>query len=362
MDASNLPELTNRQEEILSYIVRAYTQTPEPISSQRLADIYNLGISSATIRNEMSVLEEKGYIVAPHTSAGRIPTESGYRYFVSRIIDSTDLPLTEQKHIEEKFQSLPLATEQWMRLAANVLSRTAQTASLVTPPVSETSRFKHVELVGVQGRLVLMVLILHGGVVHQRMLNLAEPVPQSKLAEAAARINTHCKDLYSHQMRMKAVQFSLLEREVTELASEVMDQADNRARVIYRDGLSKAMSTFIDGDGAQQGVRVFEERAFLDMILTDLFDPILDDVRVIVAGDGRWQELSQLSMVLSRYGVPGQMSGAIGVLGPTHINYGRAISSVRFVSSLMTNMLIELYNGESDISEATSDNNKDPYR
>jgi heat-inducible transcriptional repressor len=98
------------------------------------------------------------------------------------------------------------------------------------------------------------------------------------------------------------------------------------------------------------------------MILTDLFDPILDDVRVIVAGDGRWQELSQLSMVLSRYGVPGQMSGAIGVLGPTHINYGRAISSVRFVSSLMTNMLIELYNGESDISEATSDNNKDPYR
>jgi heat-inducible transcriptional repressor len=116
--------------------------------------------------------------------------------------------------------------------------------------------------------------------------------------------------------------------------------------------LSEVLGSFRDGEGAQQAVRVFEERAFLDMILTDILDPLAEDVKVIVAGNGR-EELNQLSMVLSRYGVPGQMSGAIGVLGPTHINYGRAIRTVRYVSSLMSNMLSGLY--EIDESESTSD-------
>ena len=343
IDAASLPELTRRQEEILSLVIRAYTKQPEPVSSQRLVDHYELGVSSATIRNEMSVLEEKGYISAPHTSAGRVPTETGFRYFVRQIVNDDALSTTEQRLIQEKFHSLPRATEQWLRLAATLLARTSQTASLVTPPISDTSRFKHIELISVQGRLALMVLVLQGGVVHQRMLNLADAVPQAKLAEAALHINTHCADLFAHQLRMKAAQFDALEREATELAAEVMDQADNHARTIYRDGLSAIIGAFTDGDGAQQAVRVFEERAFLDMILTDLLEPFLNDVRVIVAGDGRWDELSQLSLVLSRYGVPGQMSGAIGVLGPTHINYGRAISSVRYVSSIMTKMLVELY-------------------
>jgi heat-inducible transcriptional repressor len=352
-DASHLPELTQRQEEILSLIIRAYTQKPEPVSSKYLVETFELGFSSATIRNEMAVLEELNYIVAPHKSAGRIPTEDGYRYFVRRIImDENDLSLSEQNHIAEKFRALPMATEQWMRIAATILSRTARTASLVTSPVAETSRFKHVELISIQGRLVLMVLVLQGGIVHQRMLNLADPVPQPKLAEAATHINTLCRDLYAHQIRLKSVQLTLLEREVAELASELMERADNNGgRIIYQDGLSEIISTFQDGEGAQQAVRIFEERAFLDMILTDLLDPIADDVRVIVAGDGRWDELSHLTIVLSRYGVAGQMSGAVGVLGPMHINYGRAISSVRYVSTLMTNRLTELYGSDNGDGE-----------
>ncbi|MBC7869263.1 MAG: heat-inducible transcription repressor HrcA [Chitinophagaceae bacterium] len=342
-----LPELTRRQEEILTLVIHAYTNKREPVSSQRLVDTANLGLSSATIRNEMSVLEELGYIAAPHSSAGRIPTENGYRYFVRRLITDGELSQPEQKHIAEKFHTLPMATEQWMRFAATVLARTAQTASIVTAPIAETSRFKHLELIGIQGRLVLMVLVLQGGVVHQRMLNLAEPVPQVKLAEAAVRINTLCVDLFSNQIRMKSVQLSLLEREVAELAAELMEHADdNQVRFIYRDGLSDVIGEFADGEGTQQAVRVFEERAFLDMILADFLNPMMDGVKVIVAGEGRMDEISQLSMVLSRYGIPGQISGALGVIGPTHINYGRAISTVRYVSSVMTNMLVGLYGDE----------------
>lgn len=342
-----LPELTKRQESILSLIVRTYTQKPEPVSSKFIAENFELSLSSATIRNEMAVLEDLGYISAPHKSAGRVPTENGYRYFVRSIIDESDLPQSEQKHIEERFRALPMATEQWMRFAAKVLARTNQTASLVTPPISDSNRFKHIELISIQGRLVLMVLVLQGGIVQQRMLNLADPVPQQTLSEIATHINALFLDLFAHQIRVKGVQLTLLEREIAELIVDVMEQADsNHIRTIYRDGLSDVIGSFHDGEGAQQAVRVLEERAFLEAILTDFFEPVPNDVKVIVAGEGRWDELNQLSMVLSRYGVPGRISGAIGILGPTHINYGRAISSVRYISSMMTNMLVQLYEDE----------------
>ncbi len=350
MSEDTLPELSVRQEQILTLIIQAYTSNPEPVGSKHLVEAYNLSFSSATIRNEMAVLDDLGYISAPHKSAGRVPTTRGYRYFVRRLIDGGDLSGYEQKSIEKKLQSLPLATEQWMRLAASVLSRTAQTASIVTPPIAETSRFKHVELISIRGRLVLMVLVLHGGTVHQRMLNLAEPVPQERLTEVAGRVNQLCLDLYANQIRMKSVQLPLLEREVTELVADVMERADsNQVRIVYREGLSDLIGAFADsGEGAQQAVRLFEERAFLSMVLGDLLNTTGgtasdDGVKVVVAGEGHYEELDRLSMVLSRYGVPGQMRGAVGVLGPTHLNYGRAISTVRYVSSLMTNMLVDLY-------------------
>ncbi len=337
------PELSRRQEQLLASVVTAYTSKQEPVSSKYLMENAGLSVSSATIRNELAALDELGYISAPHTSAGRVPTEKGYRYFVQRLVKNGDLSLTEQTYISEKFQTLPLASEQWMRVAASLLARITRSASIVTPPIAETSRFKHVELIAIQGRLVLMVLVLHGGTVHQRMLNLAEPVPQIRLAEVANYINSICIDLYANDLRMKAVKLNLLDREVVELAAEIMDRSDNnQVRLVYREGLSDILSSFPDGEGAQQAVRLLEERAFINLVLNDLLDPFFDDIKVIVAGEGR-QELNQLSMVMGRYGVPGQMTGAVGVFGPTHINYGRAISTVRYVSSLMTNMLVELY-------------------
>jgi heat-inducible transcriptional repressor len=360
-DDAQLPELTKRQEEILSLIIRSYTQTPEPVSSKFLVENFTLNVSSATIRNEMSTLEELGYIAAPHTSAGRVPTENGYRYFVKRLINVSDLSGVEQTRIAEKFQGSPLATENWMRLAATILARTANSAALVTPPIAETSRFKHLELIAIQGRLVLMVLVLHGGAVHQQMLNLADPVTQLKLSEVAARINSLCEGLNASELRMKGVQLQLLEREVIDLAAELMERADtNQVRLIYREGLSEIISTFQNNEGAQQAVRVFEERAFLNMILNEMLTPLMNNVQVLIGGEGRWEELKHLSMVLSRYGIPGQVSGAVGVLGPMHINYGRAISTVRYVSSLMTDALVTLYDVPEDKAiQAEKESNSD---
>lgn len=349
-DQENLPELNQRQGEILSLIVRAYTESPEPVSSKLLVENYQLNISSATVRNEMSRLEEMGYIAAPHTSAGRIPTALGYRYVVRELIDTTALSTVDQHYIERRFNELPAILDQWMRQAATVLARTSHTASLVTPPVADNSKFKHLELISIQGRLALMVLVLEGGSVHQRMLTLAEPVSQPILSVTADHINNLCKDFNANQIRMKSRSLPELEREVAELAADLIEKSNtNQIRTIYRDGLSEIISSFPEPQGAEQAVRLFEERAFLDMVLSEILHPLIDgteqDIKVVIAGDGR-EEMNQLSLVLTRYGVPGQIRGTLGVLGPMNLNYGRAISAVRKVSGMMTDMLVELYEDE----------------
>lgn len=362
-------ELTTRQEEILSLIVRTYTQSPEPVSSKQIVDQAALNISSATVRAEMARLEEMGYLDSPHTSAGRVPTALGYRYVVRGLLNSSHthgLTTAERNHITARINDLPNILEHWMRQVATIMARTVQIASLVTPPTTESTRFKHLELVSIQGRLALLVLVLQGGIVQQRMLSLAEPVAQSSLSEIATRINTLCGGLNSNQMRMKSRQLgSYLEREVVDIASDLIDQASQQSvRIVYQDGLTDIINSFPDAEGAQQAVRVFEERAFLDFILTEVLQPLLHDsddenVQVIIAGDNRWQELSRLSMVLSRYGIPGRMSGTLGVIGPTNIDYGRAISTVRHVSGLMTDRLADLYANDDDPNDTHKHNDKD---
>jgi len=347
-DTSNFPALTQRQEEILSLIVRAFTQRAEPVSSKQIVTDAQLGVSSATVRNEMAHLEEMGYITAPHTSAGRIPTALGYRYFVKWLMNPDDLSSNERQHITRKFNEVPPTLESRLRQAATVLARTVQTASLVTQPLPDDGRFKHLELISIHGRMALLVLVMEGGTVQQRMLSLAEPLPQDKLSQAAQHINQVCDGMNANKMRMRSHQMSELEREVIEIAADLIERADRQpGRVIYREGLSEILESFQDSRGMQQAVRIFEQRAFLDMILSDLPAPQSDStqVHVIIAGDGRWQEMNHLSVVLSRYGMPG-MSGAVGILGPTHLNYGRAIYAVQHVSNLMTDYLVNLYDGE----------------
>src|SRR3989304_2611977 len=185
--------LTERQETILGLIVREYVDTANPISSKALVDKYKLGVSSATVRNEMSALTEKGSLRQPHTSAGREPTEAGYRYFVQRLIGETELPLAEQRTISHQFYQARQDIDQWMRLAASVLAQHARGASLVTAPHQTQARFKHIELISTRGRQVLLVLVLTGGEVRQQMLTLAEPVTQEELSAAASRLNAACQ-------------------------------------------------------------------------------------------------------------------------------------------------------------------------
>ncbi len=341
-DEPEHPELTERQKRTLELIVRNYIQTGTPIGSKALVE--HLKVSSATIRNEMSTLEAAGLITSPHTSAGRVPTEAGYRYFVQRLLSGGQLSLIERRMIAHQFHQAPLDIVEWMRLSAAVLAHTAQSASLITAPVSQSNRFKHLELIATQGRMVLLVLVLHNGDVRQRMLTLAEPLSQDQLSQTAARLTHLAAGLTAAQLREKRFDLSSLEQEVIELVITLMERADTPGPV-YRDGLTELLGQFDQDAGAEQALRVLEEQTTLWDLINEAA-PTMGNVRVVIAGEGRWKDISLLSIILSRYGVDGQATGTLGVLGPTRMRYGRAISAVQYVAGLMSNLMLGIYSEE----------------
>jgi heat-inducible transcriptional repressor len=354
--SDNMSDLTERQETILGLVVREYVADKTPVGSQALVKKYKLMMSSATVRAEMALLESMGYLSHPHTSAGRIPTEEGYRYFVHRLIGETQLPLHEQRMIRHQFHQARLDVDQWMQLDAAVLAHISQSAAVVTPPHMRQSRFKHVELISTQGRLVLLVLVLGSGQVMQQMLTLAQPLTQEELSRAADRLNAVCDGLSAREIGVMLRNLSVLEQEVGSLIQEMVARADERiANRIYREGLSNLLESqdFDTGETILQGVRLLEERSLLeDVLATSLtsIEPVVGtgggSVQVVIGGEGRWDQLRDWSMVLARYGLADYAVGALGVLGPTRMPYGRVISAVRYVAGLMSGLMYEVYGYE----------------
>ena len=183
-----MDDLTPRQQLILGLVIREHVSTAQPVGSKTIQG-YGLGVSSATIRSEMAVLEDLGHLAQPHTSAGRVPTDRGYRYFVERLMRESHLPVTEQRTIRHQFHQVGVDLEQWMRLAASVLARTAQTAAMVTSPRTDQCRLKHLELISIRDTLAMLIMVLEGGIVKQQVLALDEALTQDTLTQIANRLN-----------------------------------------------------------------------------------------------------------------------------------------------------------------------------
>jgi len=342
-----MDRLTERQKLILALVIRDYIETAQPVGSRRLVQRFGLDVSSATVRNEMMALTEMGLLRQPHTSAGRVPSEDGYRYFVRQLMGQTDLPGPTKRTIVHQFYQAGLDVDRWMRLAASVLAHQSQAASLVTAPYQEHVHFKHLELIGTRGRQVLMVLVLAGGEVRQQMLALAEPVSQEQLSIAAQKLNEICQGLDADGILALSAQVDSLEQDIIRLILEDMHQASKiLAGEVYRDGLTHVLAEpeFAEMEVARNALRVLEERPLLEDLLTrTVLTNEMGSVQVLIGGEGTWEELRDCSIVLARYGAPGMATGTLGVLGPIRMAYGRSISTVRFVAGLLSDMVIEMH-------------------
>ncbi|GAB4461648.1 MAG: heat-inducible transcriptional repressor HrcA [Anaerolineales bacterium] len=346
-----MTDLTERQKTLLLLIVRDHIESAQPVGSKRLVEHYHLKLSPATIRNEMAALTEMGYLRQPHTSAGRVPTEAGYRYFVSQMMDQAVLPETVQRTISHQFHQSGADMNQWMTLAASILAHQSQGVSVVTAPHIEQVKFKHVELISTQGRQVLMVLVLVGGEVSQQILTLAEPVSQERLSQTAARLNALLAGLTIDAMTALPARSDALDRDILTLILQDMRRSAERVSgEIYTDGLSNVLTEpeFIEKEEARRALKLFGEPATLkDLLDRTIAGGNVGGLQVLIGGEGVWEELRQCSMVIARYGVPGLATGALGVLGPMRMSYARTIPTVRFVAGLLSDLVNDTIASES---------------
>ncbi len=340
-----MKELSSRQKKILSLIVHEHIRSTEPVGSRLLVDRYRLDLSSATIRNEMSALTDAGFLRQPHTSAGRVPTEEGYRYFVGQLMNETSLPDDMRHTISHQFSQMSSDMKQWMQLAASVLANQTHAASLVTAPQPTEARIKHLELISTHGRQILAILVMEGGQIHQNILTLDEPASQEQLSS----LSTKFSHLFSGKNLNAIITFqgsiSVLESSVMDWMQEEMARSDRLPTgEIFMDGITNVLSEpeFSDSEEARRALRVLDERSMLqEMLSRTVLPETIGGVQVLIGGEGHWDDLRQCSVILSKYGSPGIATGTLGILGPMRMPYGQSISMVRFLSGILSDFISE---------------------
>jgi heat-inducible transcriptional repressor len=340
--------LSERRKRILLLAVRDYIEHGQPVASEILVQRYQLEFSPATVRNELAALTEMGLLRQPHTSAGRVPTEGGYRFFVTHLMENAELPEELQEKITQRFQQAKADVDEWMQLAAAILAHQSRAVSLVTAPHAEQVRFKHVELISTQGRQVLMVLVIEGGEISQQVLTLSEPVSQERLSQVTQRLNRALQGLPIEAISTQMACEDALEQDILTLIVQDMRRiAEQPSGQIYFDGLTNVLNEpeFIKSEELRHALRLLEERTlFGNLLARTVQHSRVGGLQVIIGGEAGWEELRQCSMVLARYGVPGVLTGALGVLGPMRMSYARTIPTVRFMASLLSNLVYEISN------------------
>jgi heat-inducible transcriptional repressor len=337
-------QLSERQQIVLRLIVEEYVKSAMPVSSRSIVDDHNLGVSSATIRNEMATLEELGYLMHPHTSAGRVPTELGYRYFVEKLMEKVDLPAAEQRMISHQFHQARLDLDHWLRLSAAVLAHASQNASLVTAPKSARCYLEHIELISVRDNIILLILVLQGGTLKQQILVLDKPSNQDELSPLSQQLTDLWRGLGVDGVTASTTTLTGIAAKVGEVVIATMQRIDDRrSSDIYRDGLLNILHhpEFKQREGVQQIIRAIEERRIVDQLVGEALQQ--GGVQIIIGGEGKWEEFSEVGIVLSRYGIENEVIGAMGILGPVRMTYGRAVSVIRYMSRLMSNFINDLY-------------------
>jgi heat-inducible transcriptional repressor len=348
--------LSQRKQQILRALVQEYIHTVTPVASETLVRKYGLRFSSATVRHELAGLEEAGLIYQPHTSAGRVPTDLGYRYFVEYLVEDSTLSLDEQRLIRHQFYQVQDQLDQWVRLTASVMARLLHSAAVMTPPRASEGRLKHFEVLSVSDLSAHLVLVLMDGTVKQQRLLLEAPLQQAELSALSSRLNQlfYGKGAAELDEMLSRYDSSPVEHLVGSTIAHILEQhGDALGDVFYREGVVNILeqpeySRIGPEEERNERVRkvleVLEQNRFLPALASQLRDA--DGVQVIIGGENDWDEMRDVSLVVARYGREDKVSGLLGVIGPTRMQYGRAIAVVRYMTQVMNELLSEVYGYE----------------
>jgi heat-inducible transcriptional repressor len=344
-----------RSQAILRAVIEDYVATAVPVGSQALVERYRLGVSSATVRNILAELEAQGFLTHPHTSAGRIPTDEGYRWYVESIIDSALMPDVNQLMIRHQFGQVEFASEQWFRLAASTIAGLTRAAGLATPAKPAAARVRRVDLVAINERLASLVIILREGAIKQSLVTLeatddAGAIDQTALTIVAGVLNElvvgrTASQAEAHLRRLDPglPHAALIARVGERIVRTLRDYDTEDVEEVYSDGLLNVMGApeFAQSEKLRRVFSALENRAYLGELVGRV--AASGAVNVFIGHENIAPDMREVALVLAPYGRPGRAVGVVGVLGPTRLAYPEAIGTVRFVSGLMNELVDHLY-------------------
>ena len=339
--SGSAPGLNVRRQALLEIIVSDYIETAVPVASQQLAKRYELRVSPATIRNDMAELEEMGYISRPHSSAGGVPSDPGYRFYVERT-QHPRLPHRFQERVRDAITFDDADPGAWARNAARVLASTVQNLAIATAVKPTIARLKHLQLVHLRDTEALLIVVTQEAKLRQHMIHLGSAVDQDALTEAANRLNRLAAGKSIAELRSLwdsgALTSPILETTLLEAIRILSDEERVDAQERYMNGLGHMLSQpeFQSNRSAQDAADVIDDDS-LNTLLSARAAPM--EVRVVIGQESHDEHLRPYSVVYSTYGTDDGTMGVIGTLGPTRMDYGRAMASVGYLAAFLSELV-----------------------
>ena len=331
--------LDERRASILRAVVEGYIETAQPVGSSLVARRGDVAVSPATVRNEMVALEQEGYLHQPHTSAGRVPTDKGYRFFVDSLVGPGRLDTARQQQVRSFFSTAHGALEEMLHRTSQLLSNLTEYAAVVIGPAHEQATIRSVQLVGIGTRTGLVVTVLSNGVVEKGVVDLSDDTGDERLAAATAHlssslIGTSLADLAS----LDPTGDSALDDVCAAAVRALAGGPDNEPSEVYVGGASRVAAAFDAVDTVRQVLSTLEQQYVVVSLLQDVLDRGLS---VAIGVEHGFEPLADCSLIVAPYVVEGEPVGSIGVLGPTRMHYPEALAAVALVSQRLGRHLSE---------------------
>ena len=341
-------QLDERKTKILQAIIRNYLETGEPVGSRTISKYTDLNLSSATIRNEMADLEEMGYIMQPHTSAGRVPSDKGYRLYVDTMMEEKEKEVVEMKEMlverQDKMETL-------LKQVARLLAQNTQYATMISAPQTHRNKVKFIQLSRVDENQILAVIVVEGNVIKNNILSVDEELNDETLLKLNILLNTHLNGLSMEEINLGMI--SALKQQAgihSAIVSEVIDAVAEAIKAdedleIYTSGANNIFKypELADQAKASELINTFEEKQQLHELVTDtLADEKNTGIQVYIGDETPVQSMKDCSVVTATYELGDGMRGTIGIIGPKRMDYDKVVGTLRTLQS----QLDDLYKGE----------------
>ena len=338
-------ELDERKKKILQAVIRNYLETGEPVGSRTISKYTDLNLSSATIRNEMADLEEMGYILQPHTSAGRIPSDKGYRLYVDTMMEEKEREVVEMKEMlverQDKMETL-------LKQVARVLAQNTQYATMISAPQAKRNKLKFIQLSRVDSNQILAVIVTEGNVIKNNMLSVNEDLSDETLLKLNILLNTHLNGLSVDEINLGMI--SVMKQKAgihSDIVSEVIDAVAEGIRAeedleIYTSGTNNIFRypELADQQRASELINTFEEKQLLGELLQDTqAEEGSTGIQVYIGAETPVQSMRDCSVVTATYELGDGMKGTIGIVGPKRMDYDKVVGTLRTIQT----QLDELY-------------------